>query len=325
MLKKTAILCAALIMLSLTACTTIENELPDVTETSVTEAEPTPYPVTAGSLEFEEAPASAVSLSPALTEIVCALGYGDKLAGVSEYCDYPESVGEKPTAGSAANPDIDEIITLKPELLLSQSPIAKKDVVRLENSGIRVLILSAPNSVDELRECYRSIAAVFGGELTADEAADEAMKPLYDALSDAENSAESFIFLLTPNLNAASSDTFLGDVFGHMAENKSDTVNQTAEDILAADPQVLILASPMTADDLPDELQSLSAVQNGRVLRLKTSMLERPTARIAEYIGSVSDALRSTAGGETSAETEEAADADEAEDDETSEEETGNE
>lgn len=292
-------------MLSLTACTSIENELPDVTETSVTEEVPTPYPVTAGSLEFEEAPASVVSLSPAMTEIVCALGYGDKLTGISEYCDYPESVTEKPTAGSAANPDIDEIISLAPELLLSQSPIAKKDVVRLENSGIRVLILSAPNSVDELRECYRSIAAVFGGGLTADEAADKAMKPLYDAMSDAENSAESFLFLLTPNLNAASSDTFLGDVFGHMARNTADTVNQTAEDILAADPQVLILASPMTADDLPDELQSLDAVQNGRVLRLKTSMLERPTARVADHIGSVSDALRSAADGETAAAAEE--------------------
>jgi len=322
LLKKTAILCAALLMLSLTACTSIENELPDVTETSVTEEIPTPYPVTAGSLEFEEAPASAVSLSPALTEIVCALGYGDKLTGVSEYCDYPESVEDKPTAGSAANPDIDEIITLDPELLLSQSPIAKKDVVRLENSGIRVLILSAPNSVDELRECYRSIAAVFGGGLTADEAADEAMKPLYDELSEAENSAESFLFLLTPNLNAASSDTFLGDVFGYMAKNTANTVNQTAEDILAADPQVLILASPMTADDLPDELQSLDAVQNGRVLRLKTSMLERPTARIADYIGSVSDALKSAADGETADNTEETNGSDGTE---TSEEETENE
>lgn len=303
-IKKIALVFAAAVMLFAVGCSEIEDEVIEVTETTVTEPEPQPYPAFAGQLEFDEAPKTAASLSPAITEIICGLGYGDKLVGISDYCDRPEEITGRQTLGSAANPNIDEIIGLRPELLISQSPIAKKDVVRLEGNGIRVLILSAPNSVSKLRDCYRDIAAVFGGELTADAAADDAMKDFYAEMKAAEGTVDSFLFILTPDLNAASTDTFMGDMLSCLGRNTAASANPTVEEILADPPELLILASPMGVSDLPEELQSLDCITEGRILNLKPNMLERPAARVGKFIPDIAKAAADRISGETASETE---------------------
>ena len=91
---------AALIMCG---CSEISQEAP--VPTTVSQTEERPYPVTVGSLVFNEQPQTVGSLSPAITEIICELGYSDKIIGRSSYCDYPESISEKAVIGSAANPD----------------------------------------------------------------------------------------------------------------------------------------------------------------------------------------------------------------------------
>lgn len=304
--KRFLVILAAAAMLFAVGCSEIEDEVMEVTETTVTEPEPQPYPAFAGQLEFDEAPKTAASLSPAITEIICGLGYGDKLIGISDYCDRPEEITGRQTLGSAANPNIDEIIGLRPELLISQSPIAKKDVVRLEGNGIRVLILSAPDSVSELRDCYRDIAAVFGGELTADAAADDAMKYFYAEMKAAEGTVDSFLFILTPDLNAASTDTFMGDMLSCLGRNTAASANPTVEEILADPPELLILASPMVVSDLPEELQTLDCITEGRILNLKPNMLERPAARVGKFIPDIAKAAADRVSGETASETEEA-------------------
>ena len=304
--KRFLVILAASVMLFAVGCSEIEDEEIEVTETTVTEPEPQPYPAYAGQLEFDEAPKTAASLSPAITEIICGLGYGDKLVGISDYCDRPEEITGRQTLGSAANPNIDEIIGLRPELLISQSPIAKKDVVRLEGNGIGVMILPAPDSVSELRDCYRDISAVFGGELTADAAADDAMKDFYAEMNSAEGTVDSFLFILTPDLNAASTDTFMGDMLSCLGRNTAQSPNLTAEDILADPPELLILASPMAVTDLPEELQALDCITENRVMYLKPALLERPAARVGGYISDIAKAAGDILSGETVSETEEA-------------------
>ena len=92
-------------------CTEVSEEppAPPVTETSA--AEVSPYPVNVGQFTFNEQPETVGSLSPAMTEIICELGYSDKITGRSSYCDYPESIVSKTELGSSANPDADAIIT----------------------------------------------------------------------------------------------------------------------------------------------------------------------------------------------------------------------
>ncbi len=277
---------AAALTAIMCGCTEIEESSPEpVSETVFVEK---PYPVTAGQLVFETAPETVGSLSPAVTEIICELGYGDRLIGVSDYCDYPEEVTEKAKLGSAANPDVDAVIEAAPELLVSLSPIAKKDITAIEAAGTRVWIISPPESASELYGTYKDIAAVFGGKLDCEQAASDALKPLIGALSDAEDAAESFVYIMSPELAAASDSTFAGNFFscfGKNAAGSEEDITLTAEELLELDPQWLILPEAVNIYELPEETSELTAVKDKRIIYLDDEMLERierPTSRLAE-------------------------------------------
>lgn len=265
-------------------CTEIDEDVPTpVMATAVSEK---PYPVEAGALTFEEAPQTVGSLSPAVTEIICELGFADRLTGRSEYCVYPESVSDRATLGSAANPDVDAIIETSPELLISLSPIAKKDITAIEAAGTRVWIISPPESVEDLYRCYEDIAAVFGGKLNCAAAAEDALEPLKKAVNDAKGSMESFVYIMSPQLAAASDSTFAGNFFSCFGENAAgggDDISMTAEELLALDPQWIILPDSVSVYELPEETSELSAIKNGRVIVLDNESLERierPTSRL---------------------------------------------
>lgn len=291
MFKFVKILFAAFLAASMCGCTKIEETAPaPVTETVFSE---TPYPVTAGSLIFEDAPETVGSLSPALTEIICELGFGDRLIGVSDYCDYPEGVEEKARLGSAANPDADAVIGAAPELLVSLSPIAKKDITAIEAAGTRVWIISPPRTVSELYGCYEDIAAVFGGKIDSEQAAENAFKPLISALAKAEGTVDSFAYIMSPDLAAASDSTFAGNFFSCFGKNAAggeEDITLTAEELSALDPQWIILPESISIYELPEETSGLSAIKENRIIYLDNETLERierPTSRLSETVNRI--------------------------------------
>ena len=289
--SRTAVLAAAAAAVSLAlmcGCTEIDEDVPaPVMATVVSEK---PYPVEAGALTFEEAPQTVGSLSPAVTEIICELGFSDRLTGRSEYCAYPESVADRAVLGSAANPDVDAVIEASPELLISLSPIAKKDITAIEAAGTRVWIISPPESVEDLYRCYEDIAAVFGGKLNCAAAAEDALEPLKKAVHDAKGSMDSFVYIMSPELAAASDSTFAGNFFSCFGENAAgggDDISMTAEELLALDPQWIILPDSISIYELPEETSGLSAIKSGRVIVLDNEALERierPTSRLDEAV-----------------------------------------
>lgn len=78
-----------------------------------------------------------VSTAPGLTEILFALGLGDRVAGVSEYCQYPEAAKAKPKVGNFLQPNLETIAALKPNIVyIIKNPVRLKQ--RLESLKVRV-------------------------------------------------------------------------------------------------------------------------------------------------------------------------------------------
>ncbi len=276
----------------LCGCTEVDEERPiRLTETTV--AEELPYPVTVGSLTFEKAPETVGSLSPAITEIICELGYGNKLIGISSYCDYPESVKNKGELGSAANPDVDSIIAAKPELLISMSPIAKKDITAIEAAGTRVWIIPQPETPDEIYDCYSKIAAAFGGKLEYEDIAQKSVQPVMTALDGVNGSLVSFVYIMSTDLAVATNSTFAGNFlsrFGTNLAGDSEKLSLTVEELLELDPEWLILPDYISKYELPEETSALSAVKNNKIIYLSEDVMariERPTSRLAEAVSGV--------------------------------------
>ena len=101
--------------------------------------------------ERKTAPGGVVSLSPALTELICHLGCEDRLVARSTACDWPESVKRLPTAGDFAEPELERILAMKPALVVSNEFVNPKDADALRQAGIAVE-LHPCDGFDDYRE-----------------------------------------------------------------------------------------------------------------------------------------------------------------------------
>lgn len=108
-----------------------------------------------------------ISLAPAITEILFGLGLEDQIVAVTTFCDYPPKAKDKEKVGTFSEPDIEKIITLKPDLIfatgLEQLPIVEK----LKKLKLKVYI-SDPSNIEELFDSIKEIGVLTYKEKEAD-------------------------------------------------------------------------------------------------------------------------------------------------------------
>lgn len=119
-----------------------------------------------------------VSLAPALTEILYALEMADRVVGVTDSCDYPDAVREKPNVSLWFEPDLDKLFSLEPDLVLGLETAHQRLRSELESKGIHV-ILANPTRIDTALD----VILMFGELLTATEAAQICVQNLRDRLN----------------------------------------------------------------------------------------------------------------------------------------------
>ncbi|MCL2637408.1 MAG: helical backbone metal receptor [Oscillospiraceae bacterium] len=251
--------------------------------------EPMPFPLFIGDVEIERSPQRIVSLSPSLTEIIYELGYGSRLTGRSSYCDFPPVVLEVPDAGSGANPDIDRIISLSPSLLLTTSPISAMDMFRMEQSGIKTLLIPASASLNDLRDTYRALGLVFEGLFTGAEAGDNAFSGISQACDNTRVINIGRFVYITGGMKAATGDTLESSVFSCFGENvAANAINYDFdfEALLENQPDVILLNDIYSIEDLlaNEFFKELDAVASGRIILIDNSAFERPSSRLVQLI-----------------------------------------
>ena len=109
-----------------------------------------------------------VSLAPNLTEIVFAVGAGDKLVGRTSYCDYPPEAKAVAEIGDTLHPSLERIIALKPQLvLISTSSQLEVFTQQLQNQNIRVFVTD-PHDLEGVFRSITEIGALLGQKDHAD-------------------------------------------------------------------------------------------------------------------------------------------------------------
>ena len=108
-----------------------------------------------------------ISLAPNLTEIIYALGAENRLVGVTDYCDFPEAARAKPRVGSVLSPSAEQIVALKPDLVLATvAGNRAESVATLERLGVPVYATN-PRSVDDVLASILHVGDVLGEEQAA--------------------------------------------------------------------------------------------------------------------------------------------------------------
>jgi iron complex transport system substrate-binding protein len=110
-------------------------------------------------------PARIISLTPSTTEILYGVGAFDRVVAVSDYCTYPPGVAKLPRVGGWNNPNMEQIASLRPDLVIFSDAQAQFVKDKVEAAGIRTLAVPSQT----LEDAYKSIEMV--GQATGDEEA----------------------------------------------------------------------------------------------------------------------------------------------------------
>ncbi|MEN9416932.1 MAG: Iron(III) dicitrate-binding protein [Pseudomonadota bacterium] len=115
-------------------------------------------------VQLARAPQRVVTLAPALTESVCALGACNRLVGTDRHSNWPEAVRALPKLGVLEEAQVERIVALRPELVLATA--SPRAVARLERLGLPVVVLE-PRSLDDARRVLEIVARLLGAPATA--------------------------------------------------------------------------------------------------------------------------------------------------------------
>jgi len=108
------------------------------------------------------APRRIVSLTPALTEILFALDLGDRVVGVTEYCDTPAEAKTRPKVGGYVNPSVEAVIALRPDLVVVSPGPGNRDAVQaMTRTGLHVAVVPA-ETLPETFAAIESVSAAAG-------------------------------------------------------------------------------------------------------------------------------------------------------------------
>jgi iron complex transport system substrate-binding protein len=111
-------------------------------------------------------PQRIISLAPSNTEILFALGLGDRVVGVTAYCDYPPEAQDKEKVGDYYGPDIEKIIALQPDLILATDFHRFDLIPALEQQGFAVFAV-APQTLEDVLESIQKIGEITGKDAEA--------------------------------------------------------------------------------------------------------------------------------------------------------------
>jgi len=111
-------------------------------------------------------PQRIVSTTPSITELLYALGLGDRVVGVTRFCRYPPEAQQKPKIGDYINPNLEAIAALRPDLVIIQT-----NPVRLAEKLASVRLRSVEVNQENIEAIYNSIRVIGDATETAPRAA----------------------------------------------------------------------------------------------------------------------------------------------------------
>ena len=245
-----------------------------------------------------EPPRRIVSLAPSLTEMTCALGLEKNLVGVTTFCDRPASIKGKPTVGGPANPSLEAVLNLKPDVVLvDEEGIGSKLAKRLQKLGIRTVTFHG-SRLDKLAPAVRQLGSDLGVQQPANQLAsriEQSLKPLKTTLP------IKTMFVIWPDpLVAAGPGSMLDDAMklsgmtNIASDARSGYPRLSLEAVITRNPQLIIagqgekLSGPMKR--MLGHLNSLDTIKQGRVCMVSDA-LYRPGPRIPEGIAELRHCL----------------------------------
>jgi iron complex transport system substrate-binding protein len=235
-----------------------------------------------------------VSLAPNVTDILYALGAGDKIAGVTDFTDTPAGTARKPSVGQPVEPNLERIAALRPDLVFVAAINRWETVQSLEGLGIPVYGTDS-QTVEGMLETVRQIGALVGKEQAGEELAgslEARLDALRVRLAGRAKKRVFYVVWLDP-LITTGRNTFIADALRWAGARqvpglRQDWPHVSLEEVVARQPEYLIF--PEAQNEKPEEIvqslkqlagwRDLEAVKKGNVVVLSDAINRQSPALV---------------------------------------------
>jgi len=237
-------------------------------------------------------PQRIVSLAPSNTEILFALGLGDKVVGVTDWCDYPPEALEREKVGSYDTPDIEKIVALNPDLILVAYGTTMDVINNLVGLGLTVFGIKSTDLDDVLND-IKTIGEITDKELEAYALTSEMASKIEAVTNQTEELEERprvFYIVWHDPLWTAGSGTFIHELIEkgggvNICGNLAGYPIISIEEVIAYNPEVIVTSSwPGVYEWAMNEtaLNVTYARQNDRVYMCDDNLVQRPGPRLVK-------------------------------------------
>jgi iron complex transport system substrate-binding protein len=255
-----------------------------------------------------EPPQRIVSLSPNLTEIIFALGLGERVVGVSNNCDWPAEAKEKPKVGTFWQPNTEAIIAAKPDLVVCETfPQQKETAETLKRAGLNVLSLRV-ESIDELFSAIAQIGVAADCNNAAEQLAANVEEELgrIKSMSSSSEKVKVLWVIQTEPVRVAGVNTFVSEIIESAGGTNaiSATVDQYpsigTEEIIGCGAEVIIQSAmgsenisgqQKAAEEFWSKFANLPAVKNKRIYVIDADTVLRLGPRLPEGVKTITRLL----------------------------------
>jgi iron complex transport system substrate-binding protein len=252
------------------------------------------------SVTVKTEPKRIVSLAPANTEILFALGQGDKVVGVTSYDDYPSQVASITKVGDFAGPNVEAVAAAKPDLILATSGVQADVVTKLEALGATVVVID-PQTLSAVYTDIGRVGQVTGAVGQAKELVGS-MKADVGSIQKsvaASPSASAFVEIGQNPLFTTGKGTLMNELItlanGTNVVTQPGYVSYSAEQLIKSNPDVYFATKGSSSDPAAIEKRpgyaAMAAVKNGRVVILDDSLVSRGGPRIVEGLKQIAQGL----------------------------------
>jgi iron complex transport system substrate-binding protein len=255
-------------------------------------------------VELAAPPARIVSLVPSVTETLFALGAEDRLVGVTDFCDYPPAARRKPSVGGMVNPNLEVIVSLRPDLVVATTEGNREETfAQLRRLGIPTYLVAAHRVAD--------VTALIShlGELTGRRAAAEALRARLDRRVEAVRRAVApykrprVLYVLWPEPLIVPGRAALVTELIRLAGGDSVSAAEadayprySLEAAVAKAPEVILLANhgsntgPVERERW-ERLAALPAIRAGRLGQVDGNLLHRYGPRVVDGLEQLARAI----------------------------------
>ena len=227
-----------------------------------------------------------------------ALGVGDKIAGVTTFCDWPAAAREKTLIGGFANPSVEKIVSLNPDLIVATADGNRPEtVMQLARLGLCVYVIN-PSDTDGVLRSILHLGLITGREKEAEELTGELQAKLarLARLTGLRKKPRVFFQLGLDPIVTAGRGTLIDEVIERAgginvaAQGPARYPRYSAEGIIQAGPDIIVFA-PMVNDrefvavrKFWQKYKDVPAVKNNRIYPLDANLINRASPRIFEAV-----------------------------------------